>query len=79
MRSALITHHQARSHPQDPARVLRAQDRPRSRAIDYSDANLPDGLLHEMAGLGGFGATIPEEFGSAAVPGEELIYANIAV
>ncbi len=52
---------------------------PRSRAIDDSDANLPDDILQEMADLGVFGVTIPEEFGGAAMPGEEMIYANIAV
>ena len=32
-----------------------------------------------MAELGIFGVTIPEEYGGCAVPGEELIYAMIAV
>lgn len=52
---------------------------PRSREIDDSDANLPDDLLQEMADLGIFGVTIPEQYGGAAMPGEEMVYANIAV
>ena len=52
---------------------------PRSRAIDDSDANLPDDLLQEMADMGIFGVTIPEKYGGSAMPGEEMIYANIAV
>jgi acyl-CoA dehydrogenase len=52
---------------------------PRSRAIDDSDANLPDDLLLEMAEMGIFGVTIPEQYGGSAMPGEEMIYANIAV
>ncbi len=52
---------------------------PRSRAIDDSDANLPDDLLQEIAAMGIFGVTIPEKYGGSAMPGEELIYANIAV
>jgi acyl-CoA dehydrogenase len=52
---------------------------PRSRAIDDSDANLPDDLLKEMADLGIFGVTIPEQYGGSAMPGEEMVYANIAV
>jgi acyl-CoA dehydrogenase len=52
---------------------------PRSRAIDDSDANLPDDLLQEMADMGIFGVTIPEQYGGSAMPGEEMIYANIAV
>lgn len=52
---------------------------PRSREIDDSDANLPDDLLQEMAQLGIFGVTIPEEYGGSAMPGQEMIYANLAV
>jgi len=52
---------------------------PRSREIDESDANLPDELLREMAELGIFGVTIPEEYGGSAMPGQEMIYANLAV
>ena len=52
---------------------------PRSRQIDDSDANLPEDLLQEMAELGIFGVTIPEQYGGSAMPGEEMVYANIAV
>ncbi len=52
---------------------------PRSREIDDSDANLPDDILQEMADLGIFGVTIPEQYGGSAMPGEEMVYANIAV
>ena len=52
---------------------------PRSREIDDSDANLPDDILQEMADLGIFGVTIPEKYGGSAMPGEEVVYANIAV
>ncbi|MBI4759487.1 MAG: acyl-CoA dehydrogenase family protein, partial [Chloroflexi bacterium] len=52
---------------------------PRAREIDSSDANLPEDILKEMADLGIFGVTIPEKYGGTAMPGEEMVYAMLAV
>lgn len=52
---------------------------PRSREIDRKAAGIPDDLLQGMAKLDLFGLTIPEQYGGCAVPGQELVYAMIAV
>jgi len=52
---------------------------PRARGIDEAEDGIPDDITAGMAELGIFGVTIPEEYGGFAVPGEELIYAMIAV
>jgi acyl-CoA dehydrogenase len=52
---------------------------PRARQIDKEENGIPDDITQGIADLGIFGVTIPEEYGGFAVPGEELIYAMIAV
>jgi len=52
---------------------------PRAREIDAKEDGIPDDIIQGMVDLGIFGLTIPEEYGGCAVPGEELIYAMIAV
>jgi acyl-CoA dehydrogenase len=52
---------------------------PRARQIDKEEDGIPDDITQGIADLGIFGITIPEEYGGCAVPGEELIYAMIAV
>ncbi len=52
---------------------------PRARDIDEKEAGIPDEIIAEMAELGIFGVTIPEEYGGSAQPGEGLQYARIAV
>jgi len=52
---------------------------PRSREIDSGHAGIPDDVIQGMAGLGLFGVTIPEEYGGAAMPGEEMVYATLTV
>lgn len=52
---------------------------PRSREIDQKAQGIPEEIIQGMADLGLFGVTIPEEYGGTANPGEELVYAMIAV
>jgi acyl-CoA dehydrogenase len=51
----------------------------RSREIDEKGEIIPDDIIKEMVELGIFGVTIPEEYGGSASPGEELVYAMLAV
>ena len=52
---------------------------PRAREIDEKEAGIPEELIKEMVELGIFGVTILEEYGGSASPGEEVVYATIAV
>lgn len=52
---------------------------PRARQIDEEENGIPEDIVQGMAELGIFGVTIPEALGGCAVPGEEFIYAMIAV
>jgi len=52
---------------------------PRARQIDKEENGIPDDIVQGITDLGIFGVTIPEEYGGFAVPGEELIYAMIAI
>ena len=52
---------------------------PRSREIDEREAGIPEEIIKEMVELGLFGVTIPEEYGGSASPGEEMVYAMLAV
>ncbi len=52
---------------------------PRSREIDQKAQGIPEDILKGMIDLGLFGLTIPEQYGGTANPGEELVYAMIAV
>jgi acyl-CoA dehydrogenase len=52
---------------------------PRSREIDEKEAGIPEELIKEMVELGIFGVTIPEQYGGSASPGEEMVYAMLAV
>ena len=52
---------------------------PRARQIDSARQGIPDEIIREMAGLGLFGVTIPEEYGGAAMPGDEIVYATLAI
>ncbi len=52
---------------------------PRSREIDQKAQGIPEDIIQGMVDLGLFGVTIPEEYGGTANPGEEMVYAMIAV
>ena len=52
---------------------------PRAREIDQKAQGIPEEIIQGMVDLGLFGVTIPEEYGGTANPGEELVYAMIAV
>jgi len=52
---------------------------PRSREIDEKADLIPEDIIKEMVELGIFGVTIPEQYGGSASPGEEIIYATLAV
>jgi acyl-CoA dehydrogenase len=52
---------------------------PRAREIDQKAQGIPEEIIQGMVDLGLFGVTIPEEYGGTASPGEELVYAMIAV
>ncbi|HXZ97933.1 MAG TPA: acyl-CoA dehydrogenase family protein [Candidatus Acidoferrum sp.] len=52
---------------------------PRSREIDERGEIIPDDIIKEMVELGIFGVTIPEEYEGSSSPGEELVYATLAV
>jgi acyl-CoA dehydrogenase len=52
---------------------------PKSREIDEKADLIPEDIIREMVELGIFGITIPEEYGGSASPGEEMIYAMLAV
>lgn len=52
---------------------------PRSREIDTAHAGIPDEIIREMASLGLFGVTIPEQYGGAALPGEENVYGVLTI
>jgi acyl-CoA dehydrogenase len=52
---------------------------PRSREIDEKADGIPEDIIKEMVELGIFGITIPEEYGGSASPGEEMVYAMLAV
>lgn len=52
---------------------------PRSREIDQKAQGVPEEIIQGMVDLGLFGVTIPEEYGGTANPGEEMVYAMIAV
>ena len=51
----------------------------RSREIDEKGEGIPQDIIKEMVELGIFGVTIPEEYGGSASPGEEMVYATLAV
>jgi len=52
---------------------------PRAREIDEKEAGIPEEIIRGMAELGIFGVTIPEEYGGAAMPGQEMVYAMITI
>lgn len=52
---------------------------PRAREIDQKAQGVPEEIIQGMVDLGLFGVTIPEEYGGTANPGEEMVYAMIAV
>jgi len=52
---------------------------PVARKIDEEENGIPDEIIQGLTDLGVFGVTIPEQYGGCAVPGEELIYAMIAI
>lgn len=52
---------------------------PRAREIDQKAQGIPEDILKGMIDLGLFGLTIPEQYGGTANPGEELVYAMVAV
>ena len=52
---------------------------PRTREIDEKAQSIPEDIIKEMVELGLFGVTIPEEYGGSASPGEEMVYAMLAV
>ncbi len=52
---------------------------PRSREIDQKAQGIPEEIIQGMVDLGIFGVTIPEEYGGTANPGEEMVYAYLAV
>jgi acyl-CoA dehydrogenase len=52
---------------------------PRSREIDQKAAGIPEEIIKEMVELGIFGVTIPEDYGGSSSPGEEMVYATLAV
>jgi len=52
---------------------------PRAREIDEKAEGIPEDIIKEMVELGIFGVTIPEEYGGSASPGEEMVYATLAV
>ena len=52
---------------------------PRAREIDEKTRSIPEDIIKEMVELGIFGVTIPEEYGGSASPGEEMVYAMLAV
>ncbi len=52
---------------------------PRSREIDQKAQGLPEEIIQGLVDLGVFGITIPEEYGGTASPGEEMVYAMLAV
>ncbi len=52
---------------------------PRSREIDQKAQGIPEDIIQGMADLGIFGVTIPEKYGGTAQPGEEMVYAYLAV
>jgi acyl-CoA dehydrogenase len=52
---------------------------PRSRDIDEKADGIPEDIIKEMVELGIFGITIPEEYGGSASPGEEMVYAMLAI
>jgi acyl-CoA dehydrogenase len=52
---------------------------PRCREIDEREAGIPEEIIKEMVELGIFGVTIPEEYGGSSSPGEEMVYAMLAV
>jgi acyl-CoA dehydrogenase len=52
---------------------------PRAREIDSGHAGIPDEIIQQMADLQLFGVTIPEEYGGAAMPGEEIVYGMLTI
>jgi acyl-CoA dehydrogenase len=52
---------------------------PRAREIDQKAQGIPEEILQGLVDLGVFGTTIPEEYGGTASPGEEMVYAMLAV
>jgi acyl-CoA dehydrogenase len=52
---------------------------PRSREIDQKAQGIPEEIIRGMVDLGLFGVTIPEAYGGTANPGEEMVYAMLAV
>lgn len=52
---------------------------PRSREIDQKAQGIPEDIIQGLVDLGVFGVTIPEEYGGTASPGEEMVYAFLAV
>jgi acyl-CoA dehydrogenase len=52
---------------------------PRSREIEEKADLIPEEIINEMVELGIFGITIPEQYGGSASPGEEIVYATLAV
>lgn len=52
---------------------------PRARLIDRGEDGIPVDIVQGLVDLGVFGITISEEYGGHAVPGEEPLYAMIAI
>ncbi len=52
---------------------------PRSREIDQKAQGIPEEIIQGLVDLGVFGVTIPEKYGGTASPGEEMVYAYLAV
>lgn len=51
---------------------------PFSREIDEAENGIPDEIIKGLADMDVFRLTMPEEYGGL-VPGEEMVYANIAI
>jgi acyl-CoA dehydrogenase len=51
---------------------------PISREIDEQENGIPDGVIKGLAEMDVFKLTLPEEYGGL-VPGEEMVYANLAI
>ncbi|MFQ6014202.1 MAG: acyl-CoA dehydrogenase family protein [Anaerolineae bacterium] len=52
---------------------------PKAREIDGGESGIPEEIIQGIAELGILGVTIPEEYGGAASPGQEMVYALLAV
>lgn len=52
---------------------------PVAREIDEKEEGIPEDIIKGLAELGIFGIAIPEEYGGSAKPGEEIVYAMLAI